>query len=182
MIVDLKTGSPAKWHRLQVAAYEHLDPVIVPTFHESTHSYFVDGRRVPSVTQILFDLGEISEFSTWNELARDVGTAVHACCALLPDKLDFAEVDPRALPYVLSYLEWESRGNYTIKAKEQRGYNKYFGYAGTFDLETVEGYGNATLYLRADGGLANLKKYETGRADWYTFISMVNVWKWRFQQ
>jgi hypothetical protein len=98
---------------------------------------------------------------------------------LLPDKLDFAEVDPRALPYVLSYLEWESRGEWTIEAKEQRGYNAELGYAGTFDLKVKEGIYNGTLYLRADGGLANLRIYETTREDWHTFISMVNVWRWR---
>lgn len=177
-IIDFKTGAPERWHSLQISGYEHLDCSIPLDFDEETHTYRFKGRVVPSVTQILFDMGCISEFSTWSEFARDRGTKVHQACALLPDRLDWSTVDARIVPYVMSFQEWLKVGWINIMAQEQRGYNQELGYAGTLDLRVGTGSSNATLYLQADGSLAKLKSH-TDRRAWHTFVSMCNVWNWR---
>lgn len=178
MIIDLKTGAPERWHELQVAAYDHMDCSIPLDFDDETHTYRFEGRVIPSVTQILFDMGCISEFSTWSEFARDRGTKVHQACALLPDRLDWTTVDARILPYVMSLQEWFKVSWINIVAQEQRGYNRELGYAGTLDLRASNVQPNATLYLQQDGSLAKLKPH-TDRRAWYTFVSMVNVWRWK---
>jgi hypothetical protein len=177
MIVDLKTGAPAPWHSLQVAAYEKLEARPALAFDAETHTYFWNGHRVPSVTQILWDLEEISEFSTWNDFARDRGNAVHAACALLPDRLDWQSVDVRILGYLQSFMRWVERQNINIIEQEQRGFNADLLYAGTWDLRVSKGH-SGTLYLKQDGSMPTFNSYRTGQ-DWPTFLSMVNVWHWK---
>jgi hypothetical protein len=182
MIIDYKTGAPARWHPLQIAAYEHLDCSIVPEFDEATHTYRLDGRVIPSVTQILSDMGEISEFSKQSPRARDLGLAVHAGCALLPDRLDWSTVQAEIMGDILSCMTWLERMKFEIEAQEQRGVNRELWYAGTLDLRGVippiNYQSGGTLYLQDDGSLATLKVYDSHRIYWGTFVSMVNVWNW----
>lgn len=151
-------------------------------FDEATHAYTVNGEGLPSVTQILSDLGEISEFSTASEYRRDVGIAVHAAAALLPDRLDWSSVGAESIPYLLSLQLWFDATGNTIQAQEQRGANKNFGYAGTLDLRVLEGVGQlATLYLQGDGSMAKIVKYDNTLALKHTFSSFVNVWNWKYR-
>lgn len=60
------------------------------TFDEETHTYMIDGRIVPSVTQVLSDLMPGWKASEWY-LNR--GTAVHACAAMIAKNIDF-DYDP----------------------------------------------------------------------------------------
>ena len=178
MILDLKTGAPARWHELQVAAYEHGTPAPDIEFDAELHRYSKKGVHFPSVTQILFDMGCISEFSTFSELARDRGTAVHAACALLPDKLDWSTVDARVLPYVKSFQEWlQTTKNAGILAQEQRVYIPELDVAGTLDLRVNNGM-SGTLYLQADGSLAKFKACDV-RKSWAVFVSIVNFYRWK---
>jgi hypothetical protein len=178
-IIDLKTGVPAPWHSLQVAAYEKLDAITALDFDAETHTYFMNGQKVPSVTQILWDLGEISEFSTWNDFARDRGLAVHAACALLPDRLDWRSVDLRIIGYLESFMRWVERQKFGVFEQEQRGFNSDLVYAGTWDLRVpVSTCRSGTLYLKQDGSLPMFNSYYYGQ-EWPTFLSMVNVWHWK---
>jgi len=177
MILDLKTGAPARWHELQVAAYEHGTPAPDLDFDAELHVYRDVGEIVPSVTQILFDMGCISEFSTFSEFARDRGTAVHAACALLPERLDWSTVDDRCLPYVQSFQRWLETTKAGILAQEQRVYLLDVDVAGTLDLRVNNGM-SGTLYLQADGSLAKFKACDVRRS-WAIFVSMVNVWRFK---
>jgi hypothetical protein len=74
-------------------------------FDVETHSYFVDGRRVPSVTQRLQAAGLSPDYGGVNpivlEHARERGIHVEACCQLFSEgTLDEASVHPEAQPYV----------------------------------------------------------------------------------
>lgn len=181
MILDLKTGSPAPWHSLQVSAYEHgtssrardLD------FNYERHEYSFNGYIIPSVTQILRDMGEISEFSMASERARERGTIVHSAAALLPDRLDWSTVDSRIFGYVMSAALWFDHSKCVVEAQEQRIYIPELDVAGTFDLKChFEKGQSGTLYLQEDGSLAKFKACDV-RKSWGIFVSMVNVWRYR---
>lgn len=109
-------------------------------FDEAAHRYSMAGVTVPSVTQILDAMGQISDFCKSTQ-ASERGSRVHEACAMLArGVLDWSTVDPRVLGYVLSYQEYLGacsgwRGptaEWTLKAVEQRVYSPN-GYAGTYD-------------------------------------------------
>ena len=178
MILDLKTGAPERWHELQVSAYEHGHDSGLE-FDADKHEYSIKGQRVPSVTQILKDMGEISEFSMQSERARLRGTMVHIAGALLPDRLDWSTVDSAIFQYVMSLALWFEQTGCVVEAQEQQVYLPDLDVAGTLDLRgSFKNGKSGTLYLQADGSLAKFKAADTRRG-YQIFVSMVNVWRYR---
>lgn len=178
-VIDLKTGAPERWHELQVSAYEHGAAFKDYCFDEKLHLYMVLGRVIPSVTQILKDMGEISEYSMQSERARERGIMVHIAGALLPDWLDWATVDPAIFGYVLSLAKWFDQTSCKVEAQEQRVYLPQLDVAGTLDLRgTFQNGKSGTLYLQEDGSLAKFKAADT-RKGWNVFVSIVNHWRWK---
>src|SRR5689334_10950685 len=77
-------------------------------FDPAGHTYSVDGRRLPSVTQILQAVGmaEIPVGIPSDRLAykRSVGIAVHAAILfMLDDDLDLISVDPAIAGYLTAF-------------------------------------------------------------------------------
>lgn len=99
-----------------------VDEVIRPTFDEALHRYTVQGREVPSVTQILKPLtdltyGQISPSIL--KAAADFGTAVHACTEYLDEgDLDDETVDEVWRPYLDAYVAWKETMRPTIERIE----------------------------------------------------------------
>jgi hypothetical protein len=184
-VIDLKTGSPEPWHELQVAAYQHGVPSSHISLEPQTHIYTIEqsGDRVPGVTQILDEMGEISEFAKKSERARERGLMVHIAGSLLPDRLDWSTVDPQIMGYVVSLAEWFRQTKCEVQAQEQRIYIPELGVAGTLDLRASFAIAprnqNGSLYLQKDGSLAKFKPIH--RSSWAVFVSIVNHWKWRNQ-
>src|SRR3990172_7625330 len=72
-------------------------------YKAETHEYSVDGRRVPSLTEILNSAGIVD--SQWfNDYARDKGTFVHSMTAMW-DKgtLDEDTLDPQLFMYLVAW-------------------------------------------------------------------------------
>lgn len=177
-VLDLKTGSPEAWHELQVAAYEHgVFPFNALSLDPSTHTYSLAGRVIPGVTQILDEMGEVSEFAKQNERARERGLMVHIAGALLPDRLDWSTVDSEIMGYVVSLAEWFNQTDPEVEAQEQTVYIPELGVAGTLDLKISPRGQSGNLYLQKDGSMAKFKP--AGRNSWAVFVSIVNHWKWR---
>jgi len=95
-------------------------------FREEDHSYLVDGRPVPSVTQVLREIGLYGvRFDYLDDSYRIFGTAVHKACALYLDglrrgidadgwgRLDPDATDERVVAYVDQFRQ-------AIKALEFR--------------------------------------------------------------
>ena len=176
-VLDLKTGAPEPWHPLQVAAYDHGDPDTPLEFDAPTHTYKLC-YVIPSVTQILDEMGEISEFAKQSERARERGIMVHIAGSLLPDRLDWSTVDNEIWLYVLSLAKWFEQTGCKVQAQEQLVYINGLDVAGTLDLRCTFARGaSGTLYLQKDGSLAKFRAVE--RNSWEVFVSIVNHWKWR---
>lgn len=69
-----------------------------------THIYKINGSAIPSVTQVLQDVGivDLSDVPPDRlEAARQFGVAVHDACELLDNQdLDMVSLDPALFPYV----------------------------------------------------------------------------------
>jgi hypothetical protein len=78
------------------------------TFDEQTHTYYLNGQKVPGVTSVLKPL---TDYSTVPpdvlQAAADFGKAVHRACEL-DDlmELDEATMDPALLPYLEAWRQF----------------------------------------------------------------------------
>lgn len=103
-------------------------------FDEETHVYKIDGRVVPSVTQVLKGAGLI-DTAWFNDEARDRGTYVAQATQWLDEgTLDYDALDPKLKPYVLAWEKFAYLENeIEIVSVEARVANHPRMYAGTLD-------------------------------------------------
>jgi hypothetical protein len=120
----------------------------VNTFDAATHSYYIDGRKVPSVTQVLNDL--IPGFKA-GEWYLNRGQAVHACAALIAQGVEF-EHDPAIDGQVLAVRRFFADVKPTVIAVEKQVYSARYQYAGTLDLLAVSKIGGCIVDWKATLG------------------------------
>lgn len=103
------------------------------TFDETTHTYRLDGRKIPSVTTIIKAAGLIDDI-WFNEAATWRGSVVHKCCELdCKGKLDESTVDPGAAGYLEGWRKWKRETGFRPVVVEQMDYHSDLFYAGTPD-------------------------------------------------
>jgi hypothetical protein len=105
-------------------------------FDAERHIYSVDGRAIPSVTQILEACGVV-DYSylppETRKMALARGSAVHLACQF-DDEGDFDEASaPELLPYVEAWRRFCAEQGMTFLDIERRVYSAKYGYAGTLD-------------------------------------------------
>ena len=103
-------------------------------FDEPTHTYTLDGKVIPSVTQIL---SIANDFSFVNKDVLDrackFGTAVHKTTELYDaDELNEESLDLALAPYLEGWKKFLSDTKFQVTYSETQVYSKQ-GYAGTFD-------------------------------------------------
>lgn len=101
-------------------------------FRADDHTYWLDGVRLPSVTEII---GYDNPYAT--DYHRDRGSAVHkALVLILAGDLDESTVDPRVAPFLVSFREFLADSGFRPRLKycEKPMYHKGWKYAGTPDL------------------------------------------------
>jgi len=100
------------------------------TFDPKTHTYRIDGKPVPSVTQVLSDLLPCWQAGDWY-LQR--GRAVHACAAMIADGVDFDA--PEGIEGQVAALRQFFAEVRPIPVMVERPlYSAVYGYAGSIDL------------------------------------------------
>lgn len=102
-------------------------------FDPDRHEYRIDGRVVPSVTQVLGDLIPGWQASDWY---KGRGQAVHACAALIANGTKF-EHDPQIEGQVTALQRFFHEICLTPIAVEVQVFSARYQYAGTLDLLTV---------------------------------------------
>ncbi len=102
-------------------------------FDEATHTYTLNGVRIPSVTQVLADAGLVD--STWfTEEAAWRGSAVHLACRLEDEgELDEDTLDPAIAGYLDAYRKFKAESDFRPELIEHRVVHPAYGYAGTLD-------------------------------------------------
>jgi len=106
-------------------------------FDQETHTYTLNGRRLPSVTEIIACLhdGYASIPPAVLEHARQRGTAVHAAIQYHGDgDLAVDTLDLEIVPYFESWLKFLADTGFRVEGAEQPLYSRTFMYAGTPDL------------------------------------------------
>lgn len=110
-------------------------------FNEKDHTYLVDGKQLPSVTQIL-DLLTYEDFAKIDrstlEYASRRGTAIHEATEAY-DIGGEVEVDAETEPYVRAYIDFcrDYKPNYY--EVEERIANPSLGFAGCVDRAGIIG-------------------------------------------
>jgi hypothetical protein len=104
-------------------------------FEQEGHVYRLDGKPVPSVTQILAPLEDFSMVPRdVLEAARIFGQHVHEACDLFNrGELDWDSLDPSLVPYVCAWKQFIDDSGAIVVASELRVAHKKLGYAGSPD-------------------------------------------------
>lgn len=105
----------------------------VITFEPTTHSYRLNGRPVPSVTQVLKAAGLIDR-QWYTEEACRLGSLVAEATALHDrGELDEATLDPAIRPYLDGWNRFLVDSGAEVILAEEPAANEVYGYAGTYD-------------------------------------------------
>lgn len=103
-------------------------------FDPEVHQYRVDGRILPSVTQVLEAAG-ISDKTWVPESALIRGTHVHRAIELdIASDLDWSTLDESYYPYMEAWEAFQKESGFVIEASEIRVWHRTDLYAGTLDL------------------------------------------------
>lgn len=106
-------------------------------FDEASHSYFVDGQRLPSVTTIIKPLDSFDDIPpSVLERKRLVGQDVHLACELL-DLGELECADTEIMSYVDGWRRFLRETGAHVLMSEQRLYHPSQRYAGTLDRVVV---------------------------------------------
>jgi hypothetical protein len=117
------------------------------SFDAAKHIYTVNGRVLPSVTQILKVAGLTDDWDNWRSQAREAamrrGRIVHAACHYLDENaLDWESVKPEYQPYVRAWQRFrEDVRDFVIQDIEKPVASPDFLYAGMMDRNGVIGTG-----------------------------------------
>lgn len=116
------------------------------TFDAPTHTYRYNGALVPSVTQILAPLTDLSMIPpAVLERKRNIGTWVHEAIELdLADNLDEDSIEDDWRGYFNGWRKFQAESGFVMLDNEAKVYSKKYGFAGTLDL-----YGSLPLADRA---------------------------------
>lgn len=111
------------------------DPVLFD-FEPIEHVYHYAGRRLPSVTDVLKDVGLLDVSGPWfTEEVRTRGSYVHRAIELWAGgRLDATSLDPLLEPYLCAYQCWATDERIEILGTEERVFDTTLGYAGTLDI------------------------------------------------
>lgn len=104
-------------------------------FDAATHTYTLNGQRLPSVTQVLAPLYDFSRIPPdVLESARIFGQHVHEACDLFDrGQLDWLNLSPALVPYVEAWRKFIDDSGAIVIASEMRVVHEQLGYAGTVD-------------------------------------------------
>ena len=100
-------------------------------FDEETHTYTINGIKVPSVTEVISKtLGRI-----WyaDDFYLRRGSAIHACAKMIAEGKDF-DYDERIEGYVKALKRFFKEVKPEVLHIEKTMYSKKFSFAGTSDL------------------------------------------------
>ena len=117
-------------------------------FREEDHSYWLDGRRLESVTEILERSG-ISDYRWSNEEAMERGTFVHTASEMIDrGALDWESLDPVLVPYCTAYQRFMEDFQPEIILSELPLYHPQHLFAGKMDRVVIMNAGTVLIDLK----------------------------------
>lgn len=176
-------------------------------FEEESHTYFWNGEVVPSVNQILQDVGLID--TSFMRGGAERGKAVHLACQIL-DEGDEVDVAPEIEGYVQAFRKFKTENLYKPILIESKVYHEKLKYAGTLDRtcclneiptildiktsQSIQRYvglqiaayrlalgqpmRRATLQLKREGEYT-IRYFDDDLLDESAWVGAVGMWKWK---
>ena len=144
------------------------------TFRESDHSYEVEGKKLPSVSEIIrFISREIYANATQFQLDRaaDRGTRVHRACENI-DRYGSCEVDAEIIPYVEAYMDFLRKYKPEWKLIEHSMCDLNDGFAGTLDRYGIIGGKRVIVDLKSNSSIKPV--LVTAQLNGYRHLARVN--------
>lgn len=127
-------------------------------FDEPTHTYKIDGKVVPSVTQCLQLLDPYASVDrAVLEAAAAFGQSGHTAMALLVrGRLSWKSLDRALVPYIEAGAEWlkHAQADMLITSNERIVAHELLGYAGTLDLTAVDDRSNYIIEFKFTSALS----------------------------
>jgi len=113
-------------------------------FEDESHTYRVDGVKVPGVTSVLDPYSGLQFVDpAILAAAAELGTHVHLACHLHnEERLDWAALDPVLEPYVRAWAKFLEDVGAVVIESERRVYSARHGFAGTLDTVLAWGRSN----------------------------------------
>jgi hypothetical protein len=118
-------------------------------FEDESHTYTLDGVRIPSVTTILSFGQDLSRIPRWT---AERGTALHLATEYDDaGDLDESSVGPLVKPHLDAYREWRARYQPKYIATEERVWGELDGlrYAGCIDRVAMLGNCLAVIDIKS---------------------------------
>lgn len=115
-------------------------------FDRETHTYKLDGKFIPSVTQIINEILPMNYNPHHWYLQR--GTAVHACAAFIAKGVEF-EWDERISGQVTAIRRFFNEVKPDVLGVEEVVFSKTYMYGGTYDLWCKIGTMNCLVDYKA---------------------------------
>lgn len=108
-------------------------------FNPDTHTYTCGGERIPSVTQVLADLGFYGDaVKYFTDYKRDLGSFTHKAIELhLSGELDESTLDPAILPRFNAWRRFEEETGYVSLGCEVVMWSESSRFAGTLDHKGI---------------------------------------------
>lgn len=105
-------------------------------FIEDTHTYLLDGNPVPSVTEIIKPMVDLTRVPPGVlEFKRSLGKAVHKAIELYERQdLDVDTLDQEAMPFFEAWLKFKAETGFRAVLTEQIVWSAKLRYAGTLDV------------------------------------------------
>jgi len=130
-------------------------------FREVDHTYWLGKERLPSVTEILRDVGFSNPYAD-SESARLRGKYVHEATALYDrGRLDESSLDPVIVPYVGAWKRFVQDTAFRPRLIEHSGYHAGLRYAGTLDRVGLLGNKRMVLLDIKSGAVGAATRLQT---------------------
>ncbi len=132
------------------------------TFNEELHEYRLDGRVLPSVTQVLWSMGHI-DTAWFTEESRIRGTLVHKLCELHDlGTLDVESIDPKLAGYLEAWKTFCRMTEIVWTSIEKKAHHPGGSYAGTPDRRGITSKGKKILVDIKSGPFAQWHRWQIG--------------------
>jgi hypothetical protein len=117
---------------------------------DEEHVYTVDGKIMPSVTQILQAHLQIDYYHQ-DDYYKDRGSEVDRCSVLyLEDDLDWDTIDPRVRPFIEQFKIFCETSSFSSIAHHGFVHDPVMGFAGEFDLFGTMGDWDSPRFVLID--------------------------------
>ena len=104
-------------------------------FDSAQHTYSLNGRRLPSVTEVIREAGLMGDCDFYTEEGRIRGSYIAQAIKLHEDNdLDMESIDPAIRGHFDQYLQFKEKSGFKVFSCEELVCDEVHGYAGMLDL------------------------------------------------